>query len=318
MVSFQPRQVVSWNDGTAVGRKLDIYGSNEPYEAVTDVYGTETRGDLLGSIVCGTSTELTIVGDYAYVGVRSNSGAMYLNEIDFTWEQPEYDGYCSVTPTKVTLDETEGYTGTQDYAIVKLNRTVKANTWSSFTVPFDIPAAQIPDIITIKKLESSSLNGEYVTLNFTSADNIEAGVPYMMKSPVEISNIKVYGVDVDSELNDIETTYAVMKGNMAQMNVPEDAFFISNNTWYQATSNTAHMKAFRAYIELTELAQNAGARGFVMDIDGEVTLSVSLAMHSSTVPPMTCRVVVLRSPLVDSTSSTARKYWLNKKIRDRI
>ena len=262
---------VSWNDGTAVGRKLDIYGSNEPYEAVTDVYGTETRGDLLGSIVCGTSTELTIVGDYAYVGVRSNSGAMYLNEIDFTWEQPEYDGYCSVTPTKVTLDETEGYTGTQDYAIVKLNRTVKANTWSSFTVPFDIPAAQIPDIITIKKLESSSLNGEYVTLNFTSADNIEAGVPYMMKSPVEISNIKVYGVDVDSELNDIETTYAVMKGNMAQMNVPEDAFFISNNTWYQATSNTAHMKAFRAYIELTELAQNAGARGFVMDIDGEVT-----------------------------------------------
>lgn len=262
---------VSWNDGTAVGRKLDIYGSNEPYEAVTDVYGPETRGDLLGSIVCGTSTELTIVGDYAYVGVRSNSGAMYLNEIDFTWEQPEYDGYCSVTPTKVTLDETEGYTGTQDYAIVKLNRTVKANTWSTFTVPFDIPAAQIPDIITIKKLESSSLNGEYVTLNFTSAESIEAGVPYMMKSPVEISNIKVYGVDVDSELNDIETTYAVMKGNMAQMNVPEDAFFISNNTWYQATSNTAHMKAFRAYIELTELAQNAGARGFVMDIDGEVT-----------------------------------------------
>lgn len=262
---------VSWNDGTAVGRKLDIYGSNEPYEAVTDVYDIEARGDLLGSIVCGTSTELTIAGDYAYVGVRSYNGAMYLDEIDFTWENPEYDGYCSVTPKKVTLDETEGYTGTQDYAIVKLNRTVKADTWSSFTVPFNIPAAQIPDIITIKKLESSSLNGEYVTLNFTSAESIEAGVPYMVKSPVEISNIKAYGVDVDSKLNDIETTYAVMKGNMAQMNVPEDAFFISNNTWYQATSNTAHMKAFRAYIELTEFAQNAGARGFVMDIDGEVT-----------------------------------------------
>lgn len=264
---------VAWNSNTAEGRKLDIYGSNEPYEAVTDVYSISTYGTKLGSIVYGDEepTELTIVGDYAYVGVRSNSGAMYLNEIDFTWEQPEYDGYCSVTPTKVTLDEAEGYTGTQDYAIVKLNRTVKANTWSTFTVPFDIPAAQIPDIITIKKLESSSLNGEYVTLNFTSAESIEAGVPYMMKSPVEISNIKVYGVDVDAELNNIETTYAVMKGNMAQMNVPEDAFFISNNTWYQATSNTAHMKAFRAYIELTELAQNAGARGFVMDIDGEVT-----------------------------------------------
>ncbi len=265
---------VAWNSNTVEGRKLDIYGSNEPYESANDVYDIEARGDLLGSIVCGTSTELTIVGDYAYVGVRSNNSAMYLNEIDFTWEQPEYDGYCSVTPTKVTLDETKGYTGTQDYAIVKLNRTVKADTWSSFTVPFNIPEEQIPGFITIKKLTSSSMNGEYVKLNFESASSIEAGVPYMMKSSVEISNIKVYGVDVDSELNDIETTYAVMKGNMAQMNVPVGAFFISNNTWYEAEAGenrAVGMKAFRAYIELTEKAQNAGARGFVMDIDGEVT-----------------------------------------------
>ena len=265
---------VAWNSNTVEGRTLDIYGSNAPYSSAADVYNPSKYGTKLGSIVYGDEepTELTIVGDYAYVGVRSNSGAMYLDEIDFTWENPEYDGYCSVTPTKVEMSEADGYTDSQEYAIVKLDRTVKADTWSSFTVPFDIPAAQIPDIITIKKLESSSLNGEYVTLNFTSADNIEAGVPYMMKSPVEISNIKVYGVDVDAELNNVETDYAVMKGNMTPMNVPEGAFFISNNTWYEAAAGKpVSMKAFRAYVELTDAAQAAGARGFEMNIDGEVT-----------------------------------------------
>lgn len=263
---------VAWNSNTAEGRKLDIYGSNEPYEAVTDVYGTETRGDLLGSIVCGTSTELTIVGDYAYVGVRSYTGAMYLDEIDFTWDQPDFDGYCSVTPTKVEMSEADGYTDSQEYAIVKLDRTVKADTWSSFTVPFDIPEEQIPGFITIKKLTSSSMNGEYVKLNFGTATSIEAGVPYMIRSTVAFSNIKVYGVDVDSELNNVETDYAVMKGNMETMNVPEGAFFISNNTWYEAAAGKpVSMKAFRAYVELTDAAQAAGARGFEMDIDGEVT-----------------------------------------------
>ena len=76
---------VVWNSNTATGRTLDIYGSNTAYENADDLYGS-SKGTKLGSIVKGTSTELTITGDYAYIGIRSNNGAIYLNSISIDWE----------------------------------------------------------------------------------------------------------------------------------------------------------------------------------------------------------------------------------------
>lgn len=78
--------VVKWNSNTASGRTLNVYGSNTAYTSATDLYDSTKQGTLLGTIVYGTSTELTIDGDYSYVGFRSNSGAMYLTEVDITWE----------------------------------------------------------------------------------------------------------------------------------------------------------------------------------------------------------------------------------------
>lgn len=77
--------VVTWNSNTSSGRTLDIYGKNTAYSAATDLYNTN-KGTKLGSIVKGTSTELTIEGDYTYIGLRSSSGAMYISSIEITWE----------------------------------------------------------------------------------------------------------------------------------------------------------------------------------------------------------------------------------------
>ena len=77
---------VTWQSSTSSGRTLDIYGKNTAYTAATDLYNSTNQGTKLGSIKYGTSTELEINGDYEYIGLRSNSGAMYLTEIDITWE----------------------------------------------------------------------------------------------------------------------------------------------------------------------------------------------------------------------------------------
>lgn len=77
---------VKWESGTTSGRTLDIYGKNTAYTAATDLYNSSNQGTKLGSIKCGTSTELVISGDYEFIGLRSNSGAMYLTEIEITWE----------------------------------------------------------------------------------------------------------------------------------------------------------------------------------------------------------------------------------------
>ena len=76
--------VVEWNSGTSSGRTLNVYGKNSAYSAATDLYNASNQGTLLGTIVCGTSTELTITGDYDYIGFRSASGAMYLTSVTIT------------------------------------------------------------------------------------------------------------------------------------------------------------------------------------------------------------------------------------------
>ena len=76
---------VTWNSNTASGRTLNVYGKHSAYSAATDLYNNNTQGTLLGTIVCGTSTSLTITGAYEFIGFRSNSKAMYLDEVQIQW-----------------------------------------------------------------------------------------------------------------------------------------------------------------------------------------------------------------------------------------
>ena len=74
---------VTWDAATsdAGDRQLDVYGKATAYADATNLYADDTQGTLLGSIVCGTDTELDITDDYAYIGMRSKNGAMYLVNI---------------------------------------------------------------------------------------------------------------------------------------------------------------------------------------------------------------------------------------------
>lgn len=75
---------VTWNGSTASSRVIDIYGSNTPYASAADLYEASTQGTLIGSLQMG-ETELVVEGDYQYFGIRSRSGALYLDEIQVTW-----------------------------------------------------------------------------------------------------------------------------------------------------------------------------------------------------------------------------------------
>ena len=100
-VGYVSKVSVEWGSGNSAGRKLNIYGKNEPYvayasDALTDrktyVGANNTaRGTLLGTIVNGTSTELKIDGKYKYIFVQvGTENPAYLSSITFEWE----DGYA--------------------------------------------------------------------------------------------------------------------------------------------------------------------------------------------------------------------------------
>ena len=98
----------SWNTTTADGRTLNVYGKNSAYTAVSDLYG-DNAGKLLGTIVKGTSTELTISGDYEYIGMRSAGSAMYLTKIEITWST---DSEVPPVTTYTVSFDANGGTGT--------------------------------------------------------------------------------------------------------------------------------------------------------------------------------------------------------------
>lgn len=67
---------------------LDIYGNNNPYSSAAELYattGNTNQGEKIGSLSASGTVEVT--GDYKYIGVRSNNGAIYLSSIEITWEK---------------------------------------------------------------------------------------------------------------------------------------------------------------------------------------------------------------------------------------
>ncbi len=76
---------IDWSANTINDRVVDVYGKNTAYTSASDLYDASAKGDLLGSIKKGTSTELTINGDYTFIGLRSRSSALYMNSVSILW-----------------------------------------------------------------------------------------------------------------------------------------------------------------------------------------------------------------------------------------
>ena len=83
--------VLTWNSKTSSGRTVDIYGANSAFTAATELYNSNAT--KVGSIVFG-STTYNFTEEYQYIGIRSNSGALYLDKIEITWSS----GNSSETP----------------------------------------------------------------------------------------------------------------------------------------------------------------------------------------------------------------------------
>lgn len=122
---------VTWNSNTSSGRTLNIYGKNTAYSAATDLYNTSNQGTLLGTIVYGTSTELVIEGDYEYIGLRSNSGAMYLTEIQITWSASD-DDTGGETGGDNTGGDNTGDVGDVNTTTIVKSKGLQASTTASY------------------------------------------------------------------------------------------------------------------------------------------------------------------------------------------
>ncbi len=157
--------VVDWNSNTTNGRELTIFGKNTAYSKSSDLYASDNLGTILGSITKGTSTELTITGDYEYIGIRSGYGALYLNSISIYWVNGTPDTYSAYTlGTKATFTIAEACTDGENYY------GTYSNT-SSFVVPEGLTVSEI-----------TVTDGSMVVTPYETGDIVPANTGVMVKA----------------------------------------------------------------------------------------------------------------------------------------
>ena len=69
---------------------VDVYGNNVAYSLASDLYDTKDKsnpsnqGTKVGSL--SKTGTITFTDNYSYIGIRSNSGAVYISKIEITYE----------------------------------------------------------------------------------------------------------------------------------------------------------------------------------------------------------------------------------------
>ena len=203
------------------------------------------------------------------------------------WAGIGYMKLYKVAPVaeELALDEIQAYAVTADtYANVTMQRTLKADVWNTFCVPFDMTLEQlaangIGEVRTFSQVEAQ---GTSVTLQTTVvSDGVKAGMPYIVKVSGEenVKTISVDGVAVTSaapatqRIGSVGEAFVDITGNYSAGTVPTGAYFISNDMFYVADTEVT-LNGFRAYIMLTDEVGEpvqSNVNRMLIDIDGEVT-----------------------------------------------
>jgi len=202
-------------------------------------------------------------------------------------------GKCTGCDVLLLMDRGDNATVLSTYnnqdmkAVLISGRTLyKDGSWNTLCLPFSLSSEKIATVFgtpTIKTLSSSSFADGTLTLNFTTANEIEAGKPYLIKWSTGSGNIEnpvFENVTISNTPNDIQTDKADFKGNLSAFNLTADntiLYLASDNKLYTPRNNKTSLGAFRAYFKLNGLTagspqQSAGVRAFVLDFGVETAI----------------------------------------------
>ena len=245
------------NQRLYVDDAIAYFKDQVPSAGMTDNYPLQTIS--LDFTVAADNTPVTI-------GVTTSDAPAE------TWYKIDNFRLYAVSRPVLELDEEKDYTNEQEgMTDVHILRSLKADTWNTFCVPFSLDEAQAEAVFNeVKALSSVEKNGESYTLNFTDAASIEAGTPYLVKPTAATTELTLQDVAVTNT----ETTSAMVDGvsligTYSPMTIANGEFFISDNAFYLADVSVP-MKGYRAYIKLDENPDNRVNR-LLIAIDGTVT-----------------------------------------------
>lgn len=215
----------------------------------------------------------------------------------FTWTYATNTLTITFPTGDLTLDEEVDNTATLTEwdgtsANVTLKRTLKANGWNTFAVPFDVSSTMLTTLkttygVTVKELTDASFADGTLTLTFGDAESIEAGKPYIVNvtSNFDFSEILIPGVIISKTAKPFTSTNVDFIPTLGKTTIPAGdvknvLFMTSGGNLKHPTTLPADIKGFRAYFQLKGDAVNAAS--FNLDFgNGETTGINSLTSEPS-------------------------------------
>lgn len=172
-------------------------------------------------------------------------------------------------------DNAETISGNADKTVnVKLTRTLKADVWNTFCVPFDVTVAGSPlEGATIKQIASVTEKDDGAVINFKDAPaTLEAGKAYLVRTATAIVNPTFNGVtvkNVDPTNCSGNENYQLI-GIYSPLNIDASlygkVFGINNQDKLAKVKENTSIKGMRAYFLLANSATAAK-----LNFGGELT-----------------------------------------------
>ncbi len=263
---------VTWNENTAAGRTLNVYGSNSAYSAATDLYGNNA-GELLGTIVYGTSTDLEISGEFAFIGIRSNNGALWLDQVSITWGEGS-----GVTPPSITASDVEiAYNATSGAIAFTVNNPVEGGVMTSTTEAEWLNLGTVGQNapFTCSVNQTGAAREGIVTLTYTYGE-------YAIHKDVTVTQAgNPNALDLISDIN-ATGTYAVQGTIVAKS---QRGFIVGDGTGYVYYYNQNYDQDAYAIGDIVKLSGSVVTYGGVFEFNSQATVTAATSSNYVTEDP---------------------------------
>lgn len=269
--------IVEYKDGSEQG--LTVYSGAEYQPTANKITG----------VANGNTTTYTVDADY-FTLKNETSNVVYVESITISCGGGNSTTYYTTsisTLDEITLEENSSTAIAENiYDKVTVNRTIKAKTWSTLCLPFDMDDEQIDanfgEDAEIRELAGLSVNGDNFAMKFTEGYRfIYAGTPVMIRTTKPISSIVVSdeenGIEVKSTTSEVdvwtsdEANCVAFYGSYVNTEVPANnsCYVISNNNFYLVDSKVVN-KGFRGYFEVLSDSES-NSRVLFFDFDNVIT-----------------------------------------------
>ena len=165
---------------------------------------------------------------------------------------------------------------------VIVKRTIKADTWSTLTLPFDLSDDQVADIfgnnVKVAEYQGYSINEkqQYV-MKFETVDALSQGLdnntPYLIKTDKSLDEFSVDEVMVDADEDNAiveRDNKSSVIGTLRAGKIPANCLFLRDNNFF-VSKGDSKINAFRAYFKIDGYEYKTTDSNISFMIDGEET-----------------------------------------------